>query len=266
MHLEPTGERMIVDAYQSSPQEHLIYLMHMATYRYAEGFTRGKRVLDFGAGSGYGTSMIAASATKVIGVDVAEDAVAFANARYASDNLSFQQVHSGEALPFADASFDVVLSFQVFEHVEHEQQYLAEISRVLDEGGILILVTPDRSTRLFAFQQPWNRWHLREYSEAALRQQLERQFPHLQVLKMSGRREVIDIELRRCRKMMWLSAPFTLPFYPRALRVALLNLVHAARRTRKEVTVVNAPGFSEADLEIGAGLSPSLNLVAIARK
>ena len=80
MQLEPTGERMIVDAYQSSPQARLIYLMHVVTYQFAEAFTRDRRVLDFGCGSGYGSAMIACGAREVVGVDVAEEAVAFARA------------------------------------------------------------------------------------------------------------------------------------------------------------------------------------------
>jgi len=268
MQLEPTGERMIVDAYQSSPEGRLIYLMHIATYQFAEAFTRGRRVLDFGCGSGYGTAMIARTAREVVGVDVAEEAVAFARAEHVAPNLLFSRIAADARLPFDDASFDTVLSFQVFEHVEDEQQYLREIVRVLAENGTLVLATPDRITRLFPFQQPWNRWHLREYSEKSLRRQLERQFADTQIMKMGGNREVIDIELQRCRRLKYLSVPFTLPFYPRALRVALLNLVHKLRGNpgAGDRPLAEVATFDESALSIAPGLSPSLNLVAVARR
>src|SRR5690606_902417 len=107
--------------------------------------------------------------------------------------------------------------------------YLAEIRRVLSPDGTLVLVTPDRSTRLLPLQRPWNRWHLKEYDAKSLGKQVRRHFPDAQVLHMSGRRDVVDIELRRCTRLKWLALPFTLPFIPDAARVAMLNAVHAIR-------------------------------------
>lgn len=267
MELEPTGERMIVDEYQATAEDRLIYHLHVETYAFAEAFTVGKTVLDCGCGSGYGSAMIARNALRVTGVDVADDAVAYANMRFGTDNLQFQQVNPDGALPFDDASFDVALSFQVFEHVADEQHYLREIARVLKPGGTLLLVTPDRSTRLFPFQQPWNRWHLREYSEASLSQQLARVFADVRMLKMTGPEEIIGIELRRCRRLKWLSLPFTLPLYPRSMRVALLNAVHRLRGRGGEATTPPALApIPKGSIRIEQGARPSLNLVAVVRK
>lgn len=266
MQLEPTGERMIVDEYQATAEDRLIYHLHIQTYRFAEDYTRGKRVLDFGCGSGYGTAMIACSALHATGVDVAEDAVDFATAHHASPNLAFQCVDPDGPLPFADGAFDTVLSFQVFEHVENEQRYLQEIARVLSPGGTLLLVTPDRSTRLLPLQQPWNRWHLREYSERSLLLQLNKVFDDVRVLKMGGQPDVIGIELRRCNRMKWLSLPFTLPIYPRPMRVGLLNIVHRLRGRPKVGPAVGPADFKAGSIRIEPELTPSLNLVAIVRK
>lgn len=134
MKLEPTGERMIMEHYKSSPEDYVIYLLHIATYRFAERFTQGKRVLDFGCGSGYGSAQIAETAAYVTAVDVAEDAVDYARAQFASDNLAFHAIDPAAPLPFDDASFDTVLSFQVFEHVLDTAHYLSEIRRVLKIG------------------------------------------------------------------------------------------------------------------------------------
>lgn len=266
MQLEPTGERMIVDEYQATAEDRLIYHLHVQTYLFAEDYTRGKRVLDFGCGSGYGTALIARSALHAIGVDVAADAVAFADAHHRSANLAFQCVVADGALPFPDAAFDTVLSFQVFEHVEDEQRYLREVARVLAPGGTLLLVTPDRSSRLLPLQQPWNRWHLREYSERSLRQQLDTVFDDIRILKMGGDAATIGIELRRCQRMKWLSLPFTLPFYPRAMRVGLLNIVHRLRRHSNSSPSRSAMDYVPGKVRIEAALAPSLNLVAIVRK
>jgi SAM-dependent methyltransferase len=264
MKLEPTGERMIVDHYQSSLEDHVIYLVHMATYRFAETYTRGKRVLDFGCGSGYGSARIAESAAHVTAVDVAPDAVEFARSRFQRDNLSYQAIDPAAPLPFEDDAFDVVLSFQVLEHVRDTAHYLSEVRRVLAPGGRFVLVTPDRSTRLLAFQRPWNRYHVHEYSGEGLKRTVSRHFDDLQVMEMSGTREMIDVELRRCARTKWLTLPFTVPFLPDALRVAALGLLHRLRPAKHRHDEPRAFPFTINDVHIGAGASPSLNLVAIA--
>ena len=266
MELEPTGERMIMDRYQSSPEDFAIYLMHIATYRFAEPYTRRKRVLDFGCGSGYGSAQVAATAAKVVGVDVAGDAVDYARAHFVRDNLSYQRVAPDGILPFEDGSFDTVLSFQVLEHIPDPTVYLSEIRRVLAPEGCLVLATPDRSTRLLPLQRPWNRWHVHEYGAGELGKLLSRHFGHVEVMGMTARRDMLDIELRRARKVKWLSLPFTLPIMPDRLRVAALNLVHKARGPGIATGEPREFPWDASDVKIEAGASPSVNLVAIARR
>lgn len=265
MKLEPTGERMILEHYKSSPEDYVIYLLHIATYDFAERYTHGKRVLDYGCGSGYGAARIARSAAHVTAVDVAQDAVDYASSQYQADNLEFKRIDPSAALPFADASFDTVLSFQVYEHVEDTERYLSEIRRVLAPGGHLVLVTPNRSTRLLPFQKPWNRWHLKEYDAQRLGSQVRQHFPAAEMLHMSGRRDVIDIELRRCNRLKWLALPFTLPFIPDRMRVAMLNAVHSVRDRTKMPGPALQFDFDESVISIGKDLSPSLNLIVVAK-
>ncbi|MDE2156059.1 MAG: class I SAM-dependent methyltransferase [Xanthomonadaceae bacterium] len=265
MKLEPTGERMIVEHYKSSIEDYVIYLMHIATYRFAEPFVQDKRVLDYGCGSGYGSARMAETAASVDAVDVAGDAIAHARERFPRENLRFRRIDPASPLPYADGSFDTVLSFQVFEHVADTGHYLGEIRRVLAPGGTLILVTPDRSTRLLPLQRPWNRWHVREYSAGSLAATLRRTFRDVQMQSMSGRRDVIDVELRRCRRLMWTTLPFTLPVFPDALRVGLLNALHALRGRPAAGSAAREFDFDESAIRIGPGLRPSLNLVATAR-
>ena len=262
MKLEPTGERMIVEHYRSSPEDWVIYLLHAATYAFAEQFTRGKRVLDYGCGSGYGSARIARTADHVTGVDVADDAVAHAQSEFGTGNLDFMAIDPVEPLPFDDAAFDVVLSFQVFEHVSDTSLYLSEIRRVLSPQGRLVLVTPDRSTRLLPMQRPWNRWHVHEYGKGELRGLLGRYFENVEVLGMTGKPEMIGFELRRCRRVKWMMLPFTLPFIPDRLRVAALNAVHRIRR-RSHTEHRDFP-FTEKDVVIALNAAPSVNLVALA--
>lgn len=266
MKLEPTSERVLEDAYQQSDAAFVVYLFHIATYDYALPFCKGAHVLDFGCGSGYGSARLAAKAASVIGVDVAEDAVAHANDRYASDNLSFQTLSADGLLQFPDASFDVVTSFQVIEHVAALERYVTEARRVLKPDGVFIVATPDRSTRLFRFQKPWNPWHLVEYDADALGVVLRTGFSDVKILRMGGSPELVGREIARYRRMRLLSLPFTLPIIPEVLRQGLLKFLSNRRaRAKPSGRTAVVDSLSAADVTIGTDISPSVNLIAIAR-
>ncbi len=218
--LQHTGERMIQEHYQSNLEDHLIYLFHVATYRFAAQYTNGKKVLDFGCGSGYGTVIVSPNCLSIVGVDISTEAIYYAERNYTKPNLSFLQVEdvSKNLLPFASESFDVVLSFQVLEHIREASSFFSEIVRVLTPGGILILATPDRKYRLFPFQRPWNIWHVHEYSASQLKKILEQYFIEVEIQKMGGKEEFIRTELHRIKRNKWLTLPFTLPITPEPLR------------------------------------------------
>lgn len=74
------------------------------------------------------------------GVDLNSEAIAFAKSF--ENDRDFFQIASAEALPFSDASFDVVFILDVLEHVENERATLSEIFRVLKPGGRLMLSVP----------------------------------------------------------------------------------------------------------------------------
>ncbi len=270
MHLEPTGERMIEEFYQNSPENYLIYLFHMATYDFARSHVDGRCVLDYGCGSGYGTHHVAPSCKSIVGVDIAEEAIQYAQANYRDPNLSYRPIEPADKapLPFESESFDTVLSFQVIEHIRDPRPYLAEIERVLKPGGIFICATPDRSTRLLPGQKPWNMWHVLEYDAAGLIGALAASFPNSKVLRMGGRAEVLNIEIRRARKAMWMTLPLTLPFTPERLRVQGLKLMKqlAGQGRRQRVTNTGQFGFDQSDIRISEDARPSVNLVAIGRK
>lgn len=267
--LEVSGERLIEDEYRKTPGGYVIYLMHLASYRFAEDFCRGRRVLDLGCGSGYGAAQIARVASNVHAVDVSEQSVAYAREHYPCENVEFSVIKPDAPLPFSDESFDVVLSFQVIEHVRDDRSYLREAARVLSPQGTLVLITPDRRNRLFPGQQPWNRWHLREYSETACLKLVEESFVVEKTLRMGASGAAASLELKRYRLLKWLTLPFTLPGFPSAWRRFGLNLLHGLKKDKKSDSEDSAPygdfGFSEGDISFSASVDKSLNLVAVAK-
>jgi len=104
-----------------------------------ESSSQALDILDFGCGWGGETLWLASRVRSVCGVDV--DAKAIAQARAALDasgvaNCRFEWSADG-LLPFADRSFDVVLSTDTFEHVMDLDRAFGEIARVLRPGGSL---------------------------------------------------------------------------------------------------------------------------------
>ena len=150
-----------------------ILALHLKRYEFARPHCVDAEVLDAGCGVGYGSAYLAEVASRVVGVDVSEDAIAYARERYGRPNLEFV-VGDLLALEFDGASFDAVCSFETIEHVEDVERYLAEISRVLRADGIFAVSTPrvDATTR--APENPFHRVELsRDDFESALRTRFE---------------------------------------------------------------------------------------------
>ena len=137
--LKDTGERII----PGDPAFNYSFQHHLVAYEWARGFCSGKSVLDIGCGEGYGCNLLAQNASRVVGLDNSKEAVNHAQNHYRLPNLVF---YHGDAyhLPFPDESFEVVLSFQVIEHLKRPERHLEEAVRVLTRGGILLLSTPNK--------------------------------------------------------------------------------------------------------------------------
>src|SRR3546814_6614922 len=108
--------------------------MHAASYGFVEPLCSGEKVLDLGCGSGYGTHRISKLAEEAHGADVAGDAIAYAKSHYTNENLHFLKVQADSPLPYPAASFDVVLSFQVIEHVlddDRSEEHTSELQSLM---------------------------------------------------------------------------------------------------------------------------------------
>jgi len=173
-----TGERFTPECVRE------IWYEHWHRYAFAQRFAAGKRVLDAACGEGYGTAMLAGVAAQAVGVDIDGASVAHARARYAGRaNLEYRQSDVTQ-LPFADRSFDVVVSFETLEHLAAQEQLLREFSRVLADGGVLVLSSPDKRTYsdLAGFR---NEFHVRELYRDELLALLA---PHFPAVRLFGQK------------------------------------------------------------------------------
>ena len=136
--LEFTGERVIPGQVNDD-----LWAEHFARYAFARRYVPGKRVLDAGCGSGYGSAELSLSAHSVTGVDLSPAAIDYAHGNFASANLNFV-AGSCTHLPFGTGSFDAVVAFEVIEHLENYTGFIEECSRVLTERGLLIVSSPNQ--------------------------------------------------------------------------------------------------------------------------
>ncbi|GAA4028609.1 class I SAM-dependent methyltransferase [Allokutzneria multivorans] len=162
--LEPlplTGERTVPGVLE----ENYWFRRHEIAYLALLEHCAGARVLEAGCGEGYGARVIADVADRVIALDYdeltsAHVATAYPEVVALRGNLA--------SLPLASSTVDVVVNFQVIEHLWDQPGFLRECLRVLRPGGRLLISTPNRITFSPGRDTPLNPFHTRELAPSEL--------------------------------------------------------------------------------------------------
>lgn len=172
---EFTGERVIPGEVNDD-----LWAEHVARYAFAARYAPGKRALDIGCGTGYGTAELAKHAAVTFGIDVAADALTYARSHYPAAH--FNQA-SATSLPFRDASFDIVTAFEVIEHLRDWRALLAEARRVLRRNGVFFVSTPNKCyyAESRAKDGP-NPFHTHEFEFLQFQRALDEFFPQVGIL------------------------------------------------------------------------------------
>jgi SAM-dependent methyltransferase len=130
-------------------------------------------ILEVGSGTGTLLHALVQRGCRIEGVELRREFIEQAQTWYGA--LPLRQV-SGTALPFPDRSFDLVVSFDVFEHIPDTDAHLQEVRRVLRPGGSYALQTPNKAMNAIFETIRWRsftRWRADHCSLHSLRQ-LER--------------------------------------------------------------------------------------------
>ena len=152
-----------------------IWYEHWHRYCVALPATAGLRVLDAACGEGYGSWLLAGSARSVTGIDIDRAAIAHAARRYGGrSNLRYVPA-SCIGLPFADASFDLVVSFETIEHLAAQDAMLDEFRRVLAPAGVLIISSPNKDVYSVESEGE-NHFHVHELARPQLAAMLDARF------------------------------------------------------------------------------------------
>jgi 2-polyprenyl-6-hydroxyphenyl methylase/3-demethylubiquinone-9 3-methyltransferase len=108
----------------------------------------GRRMLDVGCGGGLLAEEFARLGLSVTGVDPSLSSVTTARNHARQSSLEIDYLAAkGEKLPFANCSFDSVVCADVLEHLDSPPVVVAEISRVLKDGGVFLYDTINRTLR-----------------------------------------------------------------------------------------------------------------------
>ncbi|MCA8911733.1 MAG: methyltransferase domain-containing protein [Planctomycetes bacterium] len=196
-------KRVLADLLRRRPATHpdgfdqaaarLLFARQLAAYHWVLPRLQGRKVLEVGANRGYGLRIFKPYAGLLVGAELSERLARIAHAETGVPVVRA----NGERLPFRDDSFDVVVSFQVIEHVWDDRAFAAEIARVLAPGGTFVVTTPDRPGRLLINQVPTFEEHLREYDAAGYRTLLATAFGEVDVQGLYAEDEAFDLERTR---------------------------------------------------------------------
>lgn len=137
-----------LDDYRFDKLRYLPQLVDFSAYR-------GQRLLEVGCGIGTDLVRFARGGARVRGVDLAGTAIDLARKNFALHALVAEElrVANGEALPYPDATFDVVYGHGVIQYTADPAQMIRECHRVLKPGGTGIFMVYNRVSWLNALSK-----------------------------------------------------------------------------------------------------------------
>ena len=175
--LEFTGERVVPGQVDVD-----LWGEHVARYAFAARYAHGKHVLDAGCGAGYGSAQLAEAGASVLGVDFSAEAIQFAARNYSGPRARFLQA-SCTAVPFQDGYFDLVVAFEVIEHLDEYRSFLTECARILAPGGLFIVSSPNKTYYAESRKQAGpNPFHHHEFEPEEFVRELGCVFPTVKLL------------------------------------------------------------------------------------
>ena len=165
--MEDTGERLI----PAKNKDSVVYGEHMSRYLAVIDVVKGKKVLDVASGTGYGSQLLAGYAKSVTGVDYSPEAIEYSKKHYPAKNLDYLVGNAEELVQIGDNSFDVVVSMETIEHLNHPEKFVQQVKRVLKDNGIFVVSTPNDDE-----YREGNDFHLHEFTFPELKELMKKYF------------------------------------------------------------------------------------------
>ena len=238
-------------------------------------------ILEMGSGTGYGSRELAAALPSLVAVDrvaplatepgvgpgVGPGAGATAiptagPAPGSSHTARFLRADLG-SMPLSNAAFDLIVSFQVIEHLIDPANYLDALARLLRSDGVALVTTPNRAN-----SDGENPFHVHEYEAEELRSLLATRFESVEMLGLFARGEAHRYHEERLRRIRRIVRIDPLGFRKRIPR-PLVEWIFArlARVIRRGIAAGDGtPGVRIEDFPIEPIRPDCLDLFAVCRR
>lgn len=192
------------------------------------------RILEIGCGIGSIVSELSGHSYDITGTDISTQAINYGLKKYNNIKLLIQPT---ENLQFEDHSFDVVLSFDLFEHIAKVDRHISEVRRVLKEDGLYLLQTPNKYSNvifetMYHKSLKWRRAHPSLHTPAQLKRRFSKHGFQTEFVKMNPVNEFTLNKLRK--KLGLLSGIFKHINFCRLPLVLQTNLYVIARKMPKQ--------------------------------
>ena len=157
------------------------------------------RILEIGCGIGTVVYELSKKGHDIAGIDISGEAIEYGRKKYSDIRL---EVQAAETLPYEDESFEVVLSFDLFEHIAAIDKHISEVRRVLGPGGYYLFQTPNRYSNiiyetLWTKSLQWRQYHPSLHSPGQLRRRMARYGFETRFVKMNPINEFTEKKLQK---------------------------------------------------------------------
>lgn len=144
------------------------------------------KMLEIGCGIGSIVFELSRQGYDITGTDISREAIAYGLKKYGNIKL---QVQAAEILRFGDGAFDIVLSFDLLEHIAQVDRHISEVFRVLRTGGYYLFQTPNKYSNvifetLSKKSLKWRRAHPSLHTPGQLRRRLDKHGFEVRFVKM----------------------------------------------------------------------------------
>jgi SAM-dependent methyltransferase len=189
------------------------------------------KILEIGCGIGSVVFELSRQGYEVTGTDISREAISYGQKKYGDIRL---EVQAAENLQYDDESFDIVLSFDLFEHVAATDKHLSEVGRVLCPGGHYLFQTPNKYSNviyetLWTRSLQWRRYHPSLHSPGQLKRRLAKHGFETRFVKMNP---INDFTLKKLEKLGPIGYVFKKVNFHRLPLVLQTNLYVIAHKIR----------------------------------
>lgn len=255
-----SAERIDIDDPYLPP----FFFQQQKAYSFCQKYIKNKIVLEIGSGSGYGAYRLSKYTKKVIALDKDATSIKKSKKRYGSKNLTF--ISSTIERYKTNQKFDVIILFQVIEHIQNVQSLFETILPLLKKKGLLILSTPNASTQSYNE----NPYHFKEYNSNELTNLLNGYFNKTILYGIHGDSKVHKYEQLRKKQVTTILNKDILNlrrFIPKIIKQYLFDFFSYIRKIRTKKNTNYSVDITEKNFNLNKKyLNESIDLIAVCKQ